>query len=240
MAEVDYLTRTYGIHYVKIHDDTFTIDKHRAALICEMLGKRKNLRWSCTTRADCIDLELAKIMAANGCSGVYIGVESGVERILDLIAKGETLDSMRQGCHCLNKAKIPFVAYVMIGFPSETEVEAQKTLEFAVSLGADSLCGSVVTPYPGNALYEWAEENGKIKVTDYGDWREYYHQSGERALWDIPPDKAGTTIEAWFKAIEDYNERPSRLIRRFARHFRSDPAGTSHRAFSLLRRKFSR
>jgi radical SAM superfamily enzyme YgiQ (UPF0313 family) len=240
VAEIDYLTGAYGVRYVKIQDDTFTVDSHRAALICDMMRKRKGIKWSCTTRADCVDLELAKIMAASGCCHVSVGVESGVDRILHLMGKGETVESIRQGCACLKKAAIPFVAFVMIGFPSETEMEAQETLEFAVSLGADSLCGSVVTPYPGTSLYKWAVENGRVQATDYGDWRAYYHQSSAMGLWDVPSQQAKKAIEVWFKAIEDYNERPIRLIRRFIEKCRSDPAGTVHRAFSVLHGKLSR
>ncbi len=240
MAEVDYLTEKYGIRYIKFHDDTFTVNRPRIRAICAMLSQRKNLRWSCTTRADCIDLELAKLMAASGCSSVSIGVESGSDRILELMEKGETSDTIRKACQCLNKAKIPFVAYIMVGYPTETVEESQKTLSFAVSLGADSLCGSVVTPYPGTALFEWAQENGRIQATDYGDWRDYYHQSSTRGLWDVPREKAPVIIDAWFKTIQDYNERPGRLVRSFMRKLRSDPVGTMHRAYSVFRGRLSR
>jgi hypothetical protein len=100
------------------------------------------------------------------------------------------------------------------------------------------LCGSIVTPYPGTALYDWARESGRLPEEQ--EWREFYHQNEGMGLWDLSAETAGAVIRAWFQGIEAYNHRASRLIRRFASKFRSDPFGTIRRSSSLLRRKMTK
>jgi radical SAM superfamily enzyme YgiQ (UPF0313 family) len=123
----------------------------------------------------------------------------------------------------------------MIGFPTETVEEAWETLHFARTLQADSLCGSIVTPYPGTKMYEWALEENKLP--QHHHWREYYHQSGGMGLWDLEPAWAKSVIQEWFAQIETYNQRRSRLVRCFLAKFKEDPVGTVHRAGSVLRRR---
>ena len=231
-AELQLVKDKYGVTYFEFHDDTFTVNKDRAHRICDLIRGIGDLRWKCTTRADCVDRELAENMRASGCQEVSVGVESGSERILASIQKGETKDDIRNGCEVLRAARIPFVAFIMIGFPTETEAEGWETASFAEALGADSLCGSVVTPYPGTKLYDWAQEAGRLPKKE--DWSEYYHQSDGMGLWDLPPDHARSVIRAWFERVEKYNHRPSRLIKRFWSKFRSDPLGALHRSFSLI------
>jgi len=239
LAEIDYLVRRYGVTYFEFCDDTFTVNKKRAHRICDMIRSRgQSLRWKCTTRADCLDEVLADKMRASGCLEVSVGVESGSPRILERIRKGETTEDIARGCQILRESGIPFVAFVMIGFPTESEDEAWRTFEFAKSLGADSLCGSVVTPYPGTELYSWAKEAGKLP--DEPEWRDFYHQSDAMGLWDVPPERARTVINTWFRAIERYNHRTSRLARRFIGKFRSDPIGTMRRSGSVLWRRLTK
>lgn len=236
LAEIDLLTRHYGVTYFRFCDDTFTVNRRRVQQICDLLIERHpHVRWTCTTRCDCIDSELLATMKRAGCSGVSVGVESASPRILDAIEKGETREQIAEGCRLLRSIGIPFVTFIMIGFPTETVEEAWETLGFARDLGADSLCGSVVTPYLGTRMYDWALQRNK--VPQHHNWREYYHQSGAMGLWDVEPARAKRAIEEWFKQIEIYNQRPSRLLRRFLSQFQDDPLGIVRRAGSVLRRK---
>jgi radical SAM superfamily enzyme YgiQ (UPF0313 family) len=236
MAEVEYLVSRFGLTYIEFSDDTFTVNAQRANEICDLLRRvRPQLRWKCTTRADCLDPDLVANMHASGCRDVSIGVESGSPRILEHIQKGETKEEIANGCRMLRDAGIAFVAFVMIGFPTETEEEAWETLHFAESLGADSLCGSIVTPYPGTELYRWSLEVGKI--SRHEDWSKFYHQSDCMGLWDLSPQRAQEVIAAWFQEIESYNHRTGRLASRFLKLVRNDPVGAVRRAGSLIGRR---
>lgn len=234
LAEIDHLADEYGVTYFKFCDDTFTVNKNRAHRICEMLRKRKKLRWKCTTRADCLDDDLVEAMRSSGCAAVSIGVESGSPRILELMHKGESREAIASGCRILREHRIPFTAFIMVGFPTETEQEAWETLAFAKSLGADSLAGSILTPYPGTGFYRWAKEHGRLPAQN--DWLGYYHQNDTMGLWDLPTERSRDVTAEWFRAIERYNERSGRLVKRFLTTLRNDPVGTVRKSGSLARR----
>lgn len=238
LAEMEYVRDKYGTTYFQFHDDTFTVNKQRAHQICDMIRSRGGIEWKCTTRTDCIDKALAEKMHASGCIEVSVGVESGSDRILESIEKGETKDDITKGCKILNTAGIPFVAFIMIGFPTETEDEAWETLNVAKSLGADSLCGSIVTPYPGTLLYDWAKDAGRLPESE--EWSQYYHQSDGMGLWDLPADTARRVIRDWFECIEKYNHRPLRLAKRFWSKFKSDPLAAIRRSMSMCLRRFGK
>ena len=239
VGEIRYAMEKYGVKQVQFCDDTFTVNKKRVTRICELLDELGGkVRWSCTTRADCMDASLAVRLHRSGCTDASIGVESGSPRILDRIRKSETREDIAKGCRYLQEAGIQFIAFIMIGFPTETEGEAWETLRFAESLGADSLCGSVVTPYPGTELYDWAAEEGRLPENE--NWSTFYHQSTGMGLWDIQPERGTEIIARWFEAVEKYNHRKTRLARRFMTKVRSDPWGTLHRASSLVWRKICR
>lgn len=235
MQEIDYLKERFGLKYFEFCDDTFTVNTRRAIEICEALCQRDGVRWKCTTRADCLNVELVKRMKKAGCVEVSIGVESGSVRILELIKKKETREEIAAGCKLLKQHGIPIAAFVMIGFPTETEAEAWETIRFATTLGVDSLVGSIVTPYPGTPFYDWALQHGRMPAEN--DWSGFYHQNQQMGLWDVPPAQARQIICKWFEAIERYNQRGSRLIGRFVSKFRSDPLGAVRKATSFLARK---
>ena len=83
IKEITLLKNKYKVKYLKIRDDTFTLNKDRAKNICKlMIKERLNLKWHCDTRADCVDKELIKLMRKAGCIHVSIGLESGSNKIL--------------------------------------------------------------------------------------------------------------------------------------------------------------
>ena len=103
IAELKNAKDKYGIDKFEILDDNFTLKVERAKEFCRLLMKSGlTLSWYCHNgiRADKIDLELAKLMKASGCTSVALGVESGDERIFDSIKKGEKLEAI------INAAKV--------------------------------------------------------------------------------------------------------------------------------------
>jgi radical SAM superfamily enzyme YgiQ (UPF0313 family) len=62
-----------------------------------------------------------------------IGIESGVDRILDYVDKGETTQDFINAAEILNKNNIEWKAYCIVGFPEETEEDIFKTLKYNVN-----------------------------------------------------------------------------------------------------------
>ncbi|MFI3283400.1 MAG: radical SAM protein, partial [Rikenellaceae bacterium] len=75
------------------------------------------------------DIELCELLAKAGCIAVSGGLEVASPRILKLIEKGVTIEQAVESCAAFNNAGVMVHAYLMYGFPTQTEVEAIESLE---------------------------------------------------------------------------------------------------------------
>ena len=148
-------------------DDLFTLDRRWVLELCASL-ESKNIEWSCNTRVNLVDIELLKAMKKAGCWQIHYGIESGSQRLLNLVKKGITLDQCRDAIKWSKKAKIQTRAYFMLGLPTETKEESMVTIEFAKKLNPDYAKFSLTTPYPGTEMYEiLKDEIGDISWDKY-------------------------------------------------------------------------
>jgi len=221
-AEVEHLHEKFGTHYFNFRDDTFTIDRKRTLEICRLLKQRvPGIAWRCDTRADCIDEELAREMRQAGCVQANVGIESGSERILKMIKKGEGKAQIAQGIACLRRNRISVSAFIMVGFPTETVEDVMATIDFATGLRPDFLVLSILTPYPGTEIHDSARKRGLIGAElSYSD---YFHQSPRMGLMDIPPDVFDALRKRVFARVDAYNRSLLRKAHRFFLIFAQNP-----------------
>ena len=178
MGELEFLKKNYQTSAIHFADDTFTMKKDRAKEICRQIIERSlNINWLCDTRADCLDKELINLMKKAGCIRIKIGVESGSNRLLKVICKGETKEKVRQAVNWIKEAGLPLTAYFMTGFPQETNEDLKETIEFAREINADYYSLSVLAPYYGTQVWKDLEKSGK--TIDKEHWEYFYHQSQE-------------------------------------------------------------
>jgi radical SAM PhpK family P-methyltransferase len=129
-AELDTL-RDLGVEYVLFIDDTFNIPLQRFKEICRlMIRKRYPFRWFSYFRCANSDRESFDLMAQSGCAGVFLGIESGDDRILKAMNKVATVEKYRDGIRELNARDIMTYASFIIGHPPETDETARNTLAF--------------------------------------------------------------------------------------------------------------
>lgn len=181
IRELIYLKEKFNSPILYFVDDTFTLRKDRAKEICRGIIKRNlDLKWKCDTRVDCIDYELVSLMKQAGCIRIKIGVETGSERIMKKIKKGLTIDKIRKGVEIIRKVELPLTAYLMAGFPGETNDDIRQTIEFGKEINADYYSLSIVAPYLGTEIYnEFVNSGNKI---DKEHWEYFYHQSNYMIL----------------------------------------------------------
>ncbi|NVM02609.1 MAG: radical SAM protein [Candidatus Helarchaeota archaeon] len=161
----------YKIKDFKFYDDCLTIPRKRLISLCRMIFKEKlDMTWNCYSRVNTIDKELLKIMKRAGCYHVKYGVEAGSRRILQLINKKITL---KQAINAIrNTSKVGLAAKVtfMLGLPTETEEELEKTINFAKYLDPDFVTFTITKPFPGTQIYNEALKNGDLI---HKRWNEY-------------------------------------------------------------------
>jgi radical SAM superfamily enzyme YgiQ (UPF0313 family) len=163
-AEVEYYVKTLGVKEIKFFDDLFTYDKERAMKICaEIKRRRLPLIWSASSRVDTIDRELARTMKESGCWYIHFGVESGVQKNLDTLRKGITLEQIRSTIRMAHDAGLCTFTTYILGIPGETYEEGRQTIRFACelnSLFSDFFC---CTPFPGTELHTNISLYGVLK-----------------------------------------------------------------------------
>lgn len=94
-------------------------------------GRRLGLRWAAELRLEkALRRDLASELGEAGCVAVSFGFESGSQRVLDLIDKGVDLRAVPELLRSLRRAGIGAQMMAFIGFPGETQEEAERTLDF--------------------------------------------------------------------------------------------------------------
>ena len=155
MEEVELLINKYNVRDIKFFDDVFTLNKKRAHKICELFAERKiDIPWACLTRADLVDKDTLMKMKKSGCWQVLFGIESGDQRILDLIRKKTTVEQNIKAVRLAHEAGLSVRADYLFGIPGDSMESMKKTLNFAINLNTDLAHFNKFTPYPGNEIYE--------------------------------------------------------------------------------------
>lgn len=181
LEEIEAYRSKHDIRHVQFLDDSFTIDKIRIRKIIKGL-KDMGLSWNCDTRVNLLDRELVREMVESGCKKVSLGVESGSEKILNLINKNITLGQIRDAFKWCYDAKLETIeANFLIGsHPDETAEDVDKTRRLIRELNPQRLLVSVIVPFPGTKVREQMEERSLIYSND---WRKYILMNDELPAW---------------------------------------------------------
>ena len=124
---------------------------------------KKDITWGCAGRVNLMTEDLIAEMADSGCTLIGYGIESGSQRMLDVMKKGVTVkqakDALRWTIKHLGWADTSF----MIGAPGENRETIQETIDFCKELGLNPAVIFFTTPYPGTELYRLALQQGQDK-----------------------------------------------------------------------------
>lgn len=166
--ELEFMYKNYGIECIVFWDDTFAISKQRLRELIEELKKRKLLGKlvfdHIFIKSNLIDEEFALLLKEFGVISVFLGIESGSQRIMNLLKnKSQTINDVKNAIQIFSKYKIGIVGSFMVFSPTETIKDLTKTLTFirwfvrqknSLSLGI-----TTTTPFPGTKLWEDSMNN---------------------------------------------------------------------------------
>jgi radical SAM superfamily enzyme YgiQ (UPF0313 family) len=169
--EIEMLYREQGVRDIAFWDDTFTLSEERALEFCEeMIRRRIRVYWAVNARVDRINEKLLRLMKRAGCWRILYGIESGVQKNLDRLRKGITLEQVRNAVALTRKAGIEAYGTFMFGIPGETFEEGLETIDFACSLGLDYAVFVNLTPLPGTEVFEDLK-NGRLHPAKFTENR---------------------------------------------------------------------
>jgi len=171
LAEIDYLRERFGITHLRIQDDTCNLRKDRWAELCQGF-KERGLTWRAHTRTDHVSLEEFKMIADCGCVEIGLGIESGSQKMLDLMNKRNTVENHANAIAWAKEAGLHPRAYIIIGFPGETWETCRETVAFLKETRPHQVTFSTFVPYPGCAVWRSPEKFG-VTIRSQ-DWDKYW------------------------------------------------------------------
>lgn len=161
LAEVDWMIGKMGAKEIRFFDDTFTLRRDRTYEICSGLKRRKKIfPWTCLTAVKTVTPDLLKTMKAAGCWQILYGLESGDDRMLKELGKGNSVEANRKAIFWARKAGLEIRGDFIVGTPGETMDSLEKTLQFTLDTGLDYAHFNKFTPFPGTELYRRLVDQG--------------------------------------------------------------------------------
>lgn len=166
--EISYLKSKFGVKAIYFREDNFTMNRERTINFCEeILRKKINISWECETRVDSLNNEkMVKLMADSGCRGVYLGVESGSQKMLDILNKGITVEQIEKALKLCKKYNIKAYCSLIVGVPGETFKDYLLTVKLINKLNPYSYNFNVFVGIPNSFLYQYVLENNLYEYID--------------------------------------------------------------------------
>ena len=173
LAEMQQLERD-GYGSVYFVDDHFLLQPRRIEAICQGVeAKGLTIQWGCEGRVDSTCIGLFPAMAKAHCRTLMFGVESGSQKILDRLKKGQTLAQTETAVSSAKRAGIEIVhGFFVVGNPDETDADMRETFRFASRLRLDTFAFNRLCVYRGTPL--WKEYLERGLVHDEADWYKYF------------------------------------------------------------------
>lgn len=169
LKEIEHCVRE-GYREIKFIDDTLAADYERAMDIAQEIRKRRlDVTWFASACVNQVDKPLLKAFKEAGCWAILFGAESGVQKNLNMIRKGTTLEQIRSAVKAAKDVGIRVSTPFLFGIPGETFAEGLETIEFAVDLNPDIANFHAITPFPGTYLYDHLDIYGSMseELTDF-------------------------------------------------------------------------
>lgn len=157
VSEIEHVYRDYGYRAIAFCDDNFTVSPRRVREICELIiEKRLDIWWWSFSTANSLlrNEEMVSLMAKAGAKTVYIGVESPDPETLKAFKKDALPDAAPEAVSLLKRNNIEVFASYILGGLKDDRGAILRTIRFARSLDTSVAQFSILTPYPGTALFD--------------------------------------------------------------------------------------
>lgn len=157
--EVEWLLHRYSPDMVWVADDVFTIH-HGWIRTYAAEMKRRGLRipFECISRADRLSEEMADLLAELGCFRVWIGSESGSQRILDAMERGVKVEQVQSAVDLCRRRGIQSGMFLMWGYEDEEMLDIEATIQHVKRSQPDIFFTTVAYPIKGTPYYERAKD----------------------------------------------------------------------------------
>ncbi len=167
--EVQLLVDRYRPDLLWYADDVFTIHHGFIAKYADELARRGlAVPFECISRADRLNEPVADALARMGCVRVWLGSESGSDRVLAAMDRGVTAAQVQHAARLLRERGIAVGLFVMLGYEGEDEADLDATVDHLKRVAPDVFLTTVAYPIKGTPYY--AQVEGRL--VPRGSWAE--------------------------------------------------------------------
>lgn len=165
VKEIKYLEEKFGIDHIWFCDDIFGLKPGWVGEFAGLVEKEKlKFRFKIQSRADLLVQEnYVTALARAGCDNVWMGAESGSQKILDAMDKGITIQQIEDATRLLKAHGIRPSFFIQFGYLGETMNDIRLTIKMINRLMPHEIGISVSYPLPGTGFYEKVKEQLKEK-----------------------------------------------------------------------------
>ncbi|MEA2261082.1 MAG: anaerobic magnesium-protoporphyrin monomethyl ester cyclase [Acidobacteriaceae bacterium] len=153
--EVEWLLNTYSPDMVWVSDDVFTINHAwLRTYAAEMRSRNLRIPFECISRADRLNPEMLDLLAELGCFRIWIGSESGSQRILDSMDRGVKIEQVQQAVAMSRERGIQSGMFLMWGYEGEELEDIEATIRHVSTSQPDIFFTTVSYPIKGTPYYK--------------------------------------------------------------------------------------
>ena len=161
VEEIRQVRDRYDLKTVGFSDDTFTTNKKWLLEFLDLYRREISVPFTCLTRINELDEEIAQGLADAGCHYVSFGLEVGNEEIRkSILNRRMSDDEIRSKSKMLRDVGVPFLTYNMFGVPGEKAEDGLKTIQLNADIGASQMGASVFSPLLGTAIFDYCKREG--------------------------------------------------------------------------------
>jgi len=224
-AEIEMLTARYGVQHFWMADDIFGLKPGWVQRFRDVVRERGlQFQYKIQSRVDLLLKEdTIDALAASGLRQVWVGAESGSQKILDAMDKGTTVKEIHEATALLKKKGIEVCFFLQFGYLGETAEDIAATVRMVETLLPHDIGISVSYPLPGTKFYD------KVQAL-----------LGEKQNWSVSDDLAmmypATYSSAYYRRLHRWVHKRFRLRQGWVQILEGKWAGWRNlrRAFLVL------
>ena len=167
VEELKLIEEQYNPDAIWFVDDVFTVSHKWIRSFHEEIQKQGvKIPFECITRAERLNDEVLQLLKESGCYRIWIGAESGSQKIIDAMDRRVDVDVVKRAIQKTNTLGIETGTFIMLGYPGEDEKDINNTIQYLKEANPTHYTITVAYPIKGTSLYTEIEE----KITQQPEW----------------------------------------------------------------------
>jgi anaerobic magnesium-protoporphyrin IX monomethyl ester cyclase len=157
--EIEWLIEEYKPDIAWVSDDVFTINHEWIRQYAgEMRRRNLHIPFECISRADRLNDEMLDLLAELGCFRIWIGSESGSQRLLDSMDRGVKVEQVQRAIEGSRARKIQSGMFLMWGYEGEEMEDIEATIQHVSKSKPDVFFTTVSYPIKGTPYYQQVQD----------------------------------------------------------------------------------